>query len=678
MTRLRTWQTNFTAGELSPRLAGRGDLRAYANGAAALRNVTLHPTGGVSRRDGLRYMDGLPGPARLIAFEFNTEQTYLVAVVDGAVRIYHGDAVTADLSGPWTAAHLPHLAWTQSADTLLICHPDVAPRALTRQGAEEWRLDPWPIHVEETGLARWPFYRFAAAEVTLAAEGEEGTVTLTASAPVFVPGHGDVQLRRRGRTYRVLAVLSATQVLALALEPPEPEPEADSEPESVSEPESGAEGAAETPEPTEDDTGAPAPPEDDPLAPTRDWDEAAWSPVRGWPVCATFHQDRLVVGGSRDLPNRLWLSRSADLFNFDVGQGLEDEAIAFPILSDQVNAIRAVFSGRHLQVFTSGAEWMVTGEPLTPDSVHLRRQTRIGSPTDRSVPPRDVDGATLFVSRSGREVREFLYTDLEQGYQALDLSILADALVRDPVDQDYDPGRRLLFLVLADGRVAALTAYRSEQVIAWTGLETHGAVRAVAVSGGQTVLAVERARGWTLERLDPDLALDCALSGEAEAPTALWSGLEHLDGQEVRVEADGVDRGLLPVIGGSLTLPVPARRVSAGLPFAHVIEPMPPAIGGDGGGGGLGLPLRPVLTTFRLAGTPALVLDLGHGPQPVPLRRLGSGFTFDQAPRPFTGDRRLRHLGWSRAGSAPAWRIRQDTPLPFTLLSVATEWKVSP
>lgn len=33
MTRIRQVKTNFTAGEVSPELLGRGDLRAYQNGA---------------------------------------------------------------------------------------------------------------------------------------------------------------------------------------------------------------------------------------------------------------------------------------------------------------------------------------------------------------------------------------------------------------------------------------------------------------------------------------------------------------------------------------------------------------------------------------------------------------------------------------------------------------------
>ena len=54
MTRVNLLKTNFTAGEISPLLFGRGDLRAYDNGAAQLRNVFIHPTGGVYRRPGLR------------------------------------------------------------------------------------------------------------------------------------------------------------------------------------------------------------------------------------------------------------------------------------------------------------------------------------------------------------------------------------------------------------------------------------------------------------------------------------------------------------------------------------------------------------------------------------------------------------------------------------------------
>lgn len=43
MARLRVHKTSFAAGEVSPLLLGRRDLRAYENGASALRNVFVHP-----------------------------------------------------------------------------------------------------------------------------------------------------------------------------------------------------------------------------------------------------------------------------------------------------------------------------------------------------------------------------------------------------------------------------------------------------------------------------------------------------------------------------------------------------------------------------------------------------------------------------------------------------------
>lgn len=634
MSLIHTVQTNFTAGEISRLLLGRGDLRAYENGALALRNVFIHPTGGISRRAGMAFVDRARGPGRLVPFEFSADQTHLLVFTAGRIDIYVAERLEASLDTPWTAARIARIAVTQSADTLLVCHPDVPPRKLTRTGAGQWTLDPWR-YVTEDGAVRQPWYRFADADVTLTpggTGGTGGTVGVTASAPVFAETHVGVRLRLGGGRVRITAVTSPTAVTAVVEQPL-------------------ATAAA-----------------------TRVWDEEAFSAVRGWPVCAAFHQDRLVIGGSRDLPNRLWMSKSSDLWNFDTGTGLDDEAIEFAILSDQVNAISAVFSGRHLQVFTSGAEWTVSGDPLTPQNVQVHRQTRVGSPTDRLVPPRDVDGATLFVSRNGREVREFLYTDAEQAYRSADLALLARHLVEDPVDQDFDQGRRLLLIVMAGGSLAALTVYRAEQVTAWTRLDTAGAVRSVAVVGDDVYLLVERDGVWMIERFDDTLSLDAALIGDSAQPTAVWSGLDHLEGRTVTAVADGIVRPDVTVVGGRIELDGPARHVEAGLRFTHRVEPLPPNPIAQGGGR---VPLRLVEASFRLEDTAALTVDLGKGAREVSLRRLGPGALLDTPPPRVSGDVRLRAIGWRRDQSPPLWRIEQDVPLPFTLLSVTMQLKVN-
>lgn len=631
MTRVTQVKTTFTAGEVSRALLGRSDLRAYENGALALRNVFIQPTGGVSRRAGLRYIDAAAGDGRLIAFEFNTAQTFLIVLTDAALSVYGGGALVASLSAPWSEAQIKNVAFTQSADTLLLVHPDVPPKKLTRNPGGVWLLQDWEFFTDNN-VVEQPYYKFASTAATITPGGVSGTVSLTSSEAVFTAQHEGTRLRIGGKEVLVTDFDSPTVVTADVIE-------------------TLSSGAA-----------------------TIDWAEQAFSSARGYPVTVAFHQDRLVIGGSRDLPNRLWFSKSGDLFNFDLGTGLDDEAIEFGILSDQVNAIRGIFSGRDLQIFTSGAEWIVTGEPLTPVSVQIKRQTRIGSVSGRYIPPINVDGATFFIARSQEEVREFLFTDLEQAYSAAELSVVSRHIVKNPVDQDYDQTRRLLFVVREDGKFATLTSFRAEKVAAWTLHETEGAVKSVSVAGDDIYFLIERGGAFGIEQLDETLYLDAALDGASEAPTSIWSGLSHLEGKSVSIVADGVLQADKIVSGGQVSLDEPASVVRIGLPYTHVVEPLPP---GALEGAGAGKAVRLVEAAFRIENTAALRLDVGRGLRDVPLRQIGEDDILDGAAPLTSGDIRVRALGWQADKTKPLWRIEQSAPLPFTLLSVMTELKVN-
>lgn len=631
MSRIRQTKTNFTAGEVSRELLGRGDLRAYENGALTLRNLFIFPTGGITRRAGLGYIDTAAGDGRLISFEFNTDQTYLMVITDGQIDVYANGVHLQNVSSPWSDTQIPQLTWTQSADTLLLVHADVPPKKLLRNNLGVFVLEDWAFF-EDGGVKQQPYYKFASDTVTIMPSATSGSITLTASASVFESGHNGTRMRVGGKEVAVTAVNSPTVVTVTVLE-------------TLSA-----------------------------VTATIDWAEAAFSSVRGYPASVAFHQDRLVIGGSRDLPNRLWFSKSGDLFNFDLGAGLDDESIEFAILSDQVNAIRGIFSGRHLQVFTSGAEWMVTGDPLTPSSVQLNRQTRVGSRTDRYIPPVTVDGATMFMARNGNEIREFLYTDLEQAYQATDLALVSRHILGRPVDQDFDALRRLLFIVRDDGKFATLTIYRAEQVAAWTLHETQGFVKSVAVVGDDVYLLVRRDDQYFIEQFDDALNLDSALTGEVDTAATEWSGLNHLEGMSVSIVADGVVLDDQTVLDGKITIDEPASTIEIGLAYTHVIEPLPPSAVGDGA------PikrLRMVEGIFRVQDTKALRLDVGRGLKDIALRQIGEDDILDAPPSNVSGDIKVRALGWQAELSNPLWRIEQSAPLPFTLLSVMTEIKIN-
>jgi hypothetical protein len=590
MARIKTIQTNFTAGEISIGLVGRGDLTAYSNGAATLRNVKIAPTGGFERRRGLRHIALAQGPGRLIPFEFNTEQVYLLVFTDLQVKVYANDTLIVTLDAPWTADQLSHLAWTQSADTLLLVHPDVPPKRLTRKGAELWSITDWKFFEKEDRRFQ-PYYKFADEDVTLTPSATMGSITLTASEDLFEAGHVGTRFRLSDREVEITEVTSA--IVATA---------------SVK----------------EDLTGTDA---------VKDWEEASFSAVRGYPVSVCFHQDRLVIGGSRDLTNRLWLSKSADLFNFDLGEAEDDESIEFAILSDQV--------------------------------------TRIGSLANRTILPRDVDGATLFVSRSGTELREFLFADVEQAYQSNDLAVLSDKMMRNPVDQDFNKADRILYLVNGDGTLACVTVFRQEKVTAWSMMQTDGTFHAVAVVGSNVYLMVRRGETYRIERFDDALLTDAAMTDQVpdnEDGKTVWSGLDHLNDRTVDVVADGIVRDQATVIDGAITLAQPARTVQIGLPYTHIIEPLP-AYQPSGTGVTQGSATRLVRATFRLLETAALTVDTGQGLRPLPFKTFGPG-ALDSPITPLTGDKTVRALGWTRGEPVPLWRIEQSDPLPCTVLSV--------
>lgn len=147
---MRTIQTNFTAGELSPRLTARVDFEKYANGLSALENYILHPHGGVTRRPGLRMVAEVKDSSkavRLIPFIFSRTQAYMLEFGDQYIRFYMDGGQIEDggspyeVTTPYLEADLPAIKFCQSADVMYLVHPAYEPRKLSRTGHTSWTLE---------------------------------------------------------------------------------------------------------------------------------------------------------------------------------------------------------------------------------------------------------------------------------------------------------------------------------------------------------------------------------------------------------------------------------------------------------------------------------------------------------------------------------------------------------
>jgi hypothetical protein len=142
MPQARPIQTNFTSGELSPRLRGRVDLEQYANGAAELFNFGVLPQGGAVRRSGSYWVAEQKDMTKRVVlrpFIVSTNVAYVIEFGNLYARFFRNRAPLVDADGdpievvtPYLEAELRQLRFVQSVDVLYIAHPNHQPRKITR------------------------------------------------------------------------------------------------------------------------------------------------------------------------------------------------------------------------------------------------------------------------------------------------------------------------------------------------------------------------------------------------------------------------------------------------------------------------------------------------------------------------------------------------------------------
>lgn len=142
--------TNFTAGELSPRMKGRIDHKSYYSALDTALNMVVMPQGGMTERPGTIFAELAQDQAafgRLVRFVYSTLQAYVLEFTDENIRVYKSRGAVmdgpdfVDIAAPYATADLKALKFTQSADTLFIVHPDYPPATLTRSSHVDWTYE---------------------------------------------------------------------------------------------------------------------------------------------------------------------------------------------------------------------------------------------------------------------------------------------------------------------------------------------------------------------------------------------------------------------------------------------------------------------------------------------------------------------------------------------------------
>ena len=655
MTRLVSFQTNFSSGELDPLLRARVDLNQYQNGAETLTNVVVQPQGGVRRRGGLKHLYELPSAAapesgtRSVPFEFSVDDSYMLIFTNQRMYVFKDKTQITNINGtgnPYlsvtavTSSILSTMVWTQSADTLIIAHKDINPIKIVRGATDaSWT-------VSNISFISIPKYAFTLAlsnpAGTLTPSAKSGEVTLTASSAVFSSGSVGqyINATPQGRA-RIVAYTSTTVVSAVTEIP-------------------------------FFDTTAIA---------NGSWEyesgyEDVWSSTKGWPRSCTFHEGRLYFGGSKTRPSTIWGSKVAQFFDFNPDQAYDDDAVEATLDTNSLNVIIDIISGRDLQVFTSGGEFYVPQnglDPITPTNFFVKAVSRNGA--REGIRVQILQSGTLYVQRQGKALNEFQFSDTTLSYVSQSISLLSSHLINAPTELALRKATSTeetdtLFMLNGDGTIANYSILRQQNVVAPSKLTTDGQFKDIGVDIEDIYVVVKRTFNsvdkYFVEVFDTTVFTDCAFTGGVATTI---SSLPHI-GKTLNVKADGsVLSDEVVSGGGSLTMDR-ASTISyeVGLPFTVSIVTLPiePRLQA---GARTGFVKRIVEVNAILYQTQHIVVNNNL----VPIRTLDTASIMDNDVPEFTGTKLIS--GISGYDQDAQITITQTLPLKLNLLGM--EYKLS-
>ena len=732
MSRVIRFQNDFTSGEMDPRLRARTDLAQYQAGLTTARNVAIQPQGGAVRRPGTKYITQLDAGAanavRMVSFEFSVSDSYMLVFTPGKMYVFKNGALITNINGSGnnfvtvsavTAAVIPEMCWTQSADTVIVVHEDLEPLKIVRGATDaSWAVST----IAFVGTPKYPFdldthnptysitpsaasgnIEITASSVTTdtgtAQAGASDTITLKAASSFSSddqPNGMFIEITSgtgSGQTRHVEDYVAATKVLTVF-------PAWDTAPDNTSNYEVKAFKPAAVDEYINvlngfgrariieyiSDTKVRAFTEvpffDTSAITSGNWEtehgyEDAWSATRGWPRSVTFHEGRLYFGGSKSLPSTIFGSRVASFFDFASIEGLDDDAVQASLDTGTFNAIVDIYSGRHLQVFTTGGEFYVPqalDDPITPATLIVKNQSQYGIKPGIRV--QNIDGATMFIQRQGKALQDFVFGDIQNAYSSAKTSLLSGHLLRSPeemamrVSTSTDEGDRLLIVNGDDGSMICYTLLRAQSVIAPSEWTTDGRFINVGVDVDDTYVVVKRtvngADVYYVELFDDTVLLDSAKTGGAASSV----NVDHLQAASVQIIRDGIVDPAQTVPGSPYTVTFSSPATSSyqvGLNFTPEIKT---------------LPVDPRLPSGPIRGFKKRIFQVNAevfetqsmtiGGKEVAFRNFGEN-VLDQAVQEYTGIKTLNGiLGYTYEGQIT---IGQSVPLKMTVLGV--DYKLS-
>lgn len=301
-------------------------------------------------------------------------------------------------------------------------------------------------------------------------------------------------------------------------------------------------------------------------AATDNWTISAFSDWAGFPRSCAFYESRLFFGGTIKQPDTIFgsLLNNITLFQqraLDQDYQAEDvekagtaiaspsglplkgylkvtDPFSFTLAANEASGLKWLASGKNLFFGTETSEGVISGG----DSIISAQNIRVNfysSYGGGNIQAKKIDQSLLYVDRSGRYLKDFLFIDSNGSYVSVDLTALNDEIIHHNytyavsntktnskfIQSAYDASRSVLWLLTNNYELVGITYDRQTKSLAWHRHTLGGTsvrVKSICVVPAKTsnfdkvYLFVERSVGGVTKYYFEYLAFDFEEQGTAD------------------------------------------------------------------------------------------------------------------------------------------------------------------
>lgn len=719
-------QRDFSLGVIRPEFLEGDDLDMRQQSLRDGRNLRVLSTRSLQARPGTFFVRRAEGVRDAIEVQDTSGNTFGLLIGNGFLAVIDraGNVVQEIESVPWSG-DCDLWAAPFRDETIIGTKCGTQGLWILRGGRNGWEIQTFAFEGRPGGEIAQPYWVHERG-VTILPSGREGSITVTASAPIFTPAHVGTRIRYARREIEITSRLTASSVTGTVIRTLPPtwrirvkNIREFAVGEAVVGSETNFQGVIshiehlggdddigrmwvvtlqffDGPDEGEDLSGPKGSSEilrvreNEPVE-TNVWDEPLMSAARGWPRSGSSAGGRLFLVDHPSAPSAIAVSSARGARDFFVGAA-DDDAIAREAGDGNPRFLHVVGASDIILLSDRGCYYLQIreGGVLTPRNFNpILFDKRGASP----IAPVQVEDGVVFVEASGQTIAAALLDgNVYLIWSVVSLTVMHNHLIDKPVrlcgpSLDSSMPEKYMFVVNSDGTLAVVSWGVSirEETAGFIPWDTDGDFITISPLFGKYWAVVDRTEGRHLERFDEDAYLDAVvLSSDGASlsqlevngdpflvngqPLTISAGTDAFAGMTLQGYKDGwfIPEVEIDENGAPLGITGMGPDVQIGRNFEAVVSPWPiKLIQSPRSGMVRARTIRMVVSVQDTLGFTARTNNTS-----VEVGRYSFGDDLSAPPQPVTDSFRFSVFGIRQH---PDLAIIKDKPGPFRVLAIGQE-----